>query len=214
MNFKEYKIEGFLEDLASSSPAPGGGSTASLIAAISGCLNNMVYSLTIGKKAFEKLNDNEKEKMIALERECKIFIEKCMELMEEDRSSFNKLMECYKLPKTNEEEIDFRKSEIKNKIYEAMMAPLNVTRECFKFYDNIDFAVEFGNSMLISDAGVSASLLNAAIESSIINVKVNLNSLRDEIYAKEIEDEIKFIMEESLKRKNLILEKVNKCIYK
>ena len=68
--------------------------------------------------------------------------------------------------------------------------------------------------MLISDAGVSASLLNAAIESSIINVKVNLNSLRDEIYAKEIEDEIKFIMEESLKRKNLILEKVNKCIYK
>ena len=203
MNFKEYKIEGFLEDLASSSPAPGGGSTASLIAAISGCLNNMVYSLTIGKKAFEKLNDNEKEKMIALERECKIFIEKCMELMEEDRSSFNKLMECYKLPKTNEEEIDFRKSEIKNKTYEAMMAPLNVTRECFKFYDNIDFAVEFGNSMLIS-----------AIESSIINVKVNLNSLRDEIYAKEIEDEIKFIMEESLKRKNLILEKVNKCIYK
>lgn len=31
-------------------PAPGGGSVAGLIAALSGALNSMVYSLTVGKK--------------------------------------------------------------------------------------------------------------------------------------------------------------------
>ncbi|MEG1004223.1 MAG: cyclodeaminase/cyclohydrolase family protein [Clostridium sp.] len=213
MEFNNYKIEEFLKDLASSSPAPGGGSTASLIAAIAGCLNNMVYSLTIGKKSFERLNDIEKNKMIKLEKECKSFINECMVYMEEDRTCFNKLMDVYKLPKNTDEENAIRKKEIKNKTYEAMMAPLKVTRECLKFYDNIDFAIECGNKMLISDAGVSASILNSAIESSIINVKVNLSSLKTEIFFNEINDEISFIKEESLKRKNNILGKVDECIY-
>ena len=44
MRFKDYKIDEFLEDLSSSSPSPGGGSVAGLVAALSGSLNSMVYS--------------------------------------------------------------------------------------------------------------------------------------------------------------------------
>ena len=33
MRFKDYKIDEFLEDLSSSSPSPGGGSVAGLVAA-------------------------------------------------------------------------------------------------------------------------------------------------------------------------------------
>lgn len=212
MLFKDYKIEEFLSDLSSSSPSPGGGSSAALVAAISGALNNMVYSLTINKKSFEPLSDENKEKMISFEKECKEFIEKCVELMEEDRASFNKVMDSYRLPKDTDEEKEYRKKQIKEKTYGAMMCPLNLCRECIKFYSNIEFAIEYGNKMLVSDAGVAASLLHSAIESSIINVKINLSSLKSESYFDEVESEIKSLVKESNDKKQSILDNVYKNI--
>lgn len=212
MLFKDYKIEEFLNDLSSSSPSPGGGSTAALVAALAGSLNNMVYSLTINKKAFESLSEENKEKMISFEKECKEFIENCIELMEEDRNSFNKVMDSYKLPKNTDEEKKYRKEQIKEKTYGAMMCPLNVCRECIKFYNNIEFAIKYGNKMLASDAGVAASLLHSAIESSIINVKINLSSLKSEVYFNEVENEIKTLLKESNIKKENILDIVYKNI--
>lgn len=212
MLFKDYKIEEFLSDLSSSSPSPGGGSTAALVAAISGALNNMVYSLTINKKSFEPLSMENKEKMIYFEKECKEFIEKCVKLMEEDRTSFNKVMDSYRLPKNTDEEKEYRKNKIKEKTYGAMMCPLNLCRECIKFYSNIEFAIEYGNKMLVSDAGVAASLLHSAIESSIINVKINLSSLKSESYFDEVESEIKDLLKKSNDKKQSILDTVYRNI--
>lgn len=205
MLFKNYKIEEFLNDLSSSSPSPGGGSSAAFVAAIAGALNNMVYSLTINKKSFEPLSKENKEKMISFEKECKEFIKKCIELMEEDRASFNKVMDSYKLPKNTDEEKEYRKQKIKEKTYGAMMCPLNLCRECIKFYENIEFAIKYGNKMLVSDAGVAASLLHSVIESSIINVKINLSLLKSESYFDEVEDEIKSLLKESNSKKENIL---------
>ncbi|MDQ0149316.1 cyclodeaminase/cyclohydrolase family protein [Eubacterium multiforme] len=213
MKFNDYKIKEFLEDLASDSPSPGGGSTAALVASLSGCLNNMVYSLTINKKSFDKLTEDQKSKMINLEKECKNFIKNSINFMEEDRECFNKLMDSYKLPKESEEEINYRKKEIRERTYEAMYAPLKLCRECIDFYSNIEFALEYGNKMLASDAGVSASLLHSAIESSILNVKINLNSLRNEVFFKEIDEEIKITLEKSREKKDYILNKLDSLIY-
>ncbi|MGL5149066.1 MAG: cyclodeaminase/cyclohydrolase family protein, partial [Clostridium sp.] len=43
MYFKNYSIEEFTIELASSSPTPGGGSVAGIVLALSGSLNSMVY---------------------------------------------------------------------------------------------------------------------------------------------------------------------------
>ena len=89
------------------------------------------------------------------------------------------------------------------------MAPKKLAEECYKFYDNIDAAVEYGNKMLVSDAVCAAILLNAAVESAIVNVKINLNSLKDLPIAKEIEKEMKELEENSLKRKEKICSTMN-----
>ena len=47
---KDMKIIDFIEDLASSSPAPGGGAVAALSGGLSVALASMIYNLTIGKK--------------------------------------------------------------------------------------------------------------------------------------------------------------------
>ncbi|WP_194190568.1 cyclodeaminase/cyclohydrolase family protein [Clostridium chrysemydis] len=205
MLFKDYKIQEFIEDLSSDSPSPGGGSTAALVAALSGCLNSMVYSLTVGKKAFDNLDSDKRECLIKFAEECSEFTKLTIVMMEEDRKCFNELMESYKLPKETEEEKDYRKKDIKEKTNGAMKAPLNLLRACIKFYDNILFAAKYGNKMLVSDAGVSAILLHAAIESAIINVKINLNSLKGEEFYKDIDEELEDSNMKSLRLKSEIL---------
>ena len=209
MEFKDYKIEDFINDLSSPLPSPGGGSVAGLEGALSGSLNSMVYSLTVNKKSFEK-KDLETQKLVLDFKEASAkFTKKALMLMEEDRKEFNKLMDCYKLPKETEEEKEFRNKEIKQRTVKAMMAPKKLAEECYKFYDNIDAAVEYGNKMLVSDAVCAAILLNAAVESAIVNVKINLNSLKDLPIAKEIEKEMKELEENSLKRKEKICSAMN-----
>ena len=209
MEFKDYKIEDFINDLSSPLPSPGGGSVAGLVGALSGSLNSMVYSLTVNKKSFEK-KDLETQKLVLDFKEASAkFTKKALMLMEEDRKEFNKLMDCYKLPKETEEEKEFRNKEIKQRTVKAMMAPKKLAEECYKFYDNIDAAVEYGNKMLVSDAVCAAILLNAAVESAIVNVKINLNSLKDLPIAKEIEKEMKQLEENSLKRKEKICSAMN-----
>lgn len=213
MLFKDYKIENFLEELSSEAPSPGGGSTAALVFALSASLNSMVYSLTVGKKAYEALKDEEKEKMLILHKEAKKLVVAAEEFMEKDRKDFLSLMESYKLPKSNEKEIEFRKEKIKEFTIKAMNTPMELAEECIKFYENIEFAIRYGNKNLVSDAGVAATLLHSAIESAIINVKVNLNFLRKEEFCAEIEEKANKIVSDSCLKKNNLMNKVDKIIY-
>ena len=133
MRFKDYKIDEFLEDLSSSSPSPGGGSVAGLVAALSGSLNSMVYSLTVNKKSFESLDGETKKTVLDFKEASGKFIKKSMELMELDREYFNKLMDCYKLPKDSDEEKKIRSAAIVQGTVKAMKAPLELAKECYNF---------------------------------------------------------------------------------
>lgn len=213
MLFKDYKIENFLDELSSDAPSPGGGSTAALVLALAAGLNSMVYSLTVGKKAYEELKDEEKEKMINLQAESKKLILKAQEFMEKDREDFMNLMNSYKLPKNTEEEIENRKDTIKKLTIKAMETPLKLAEECIEFYDNIEFAINYGNRNLISDAGVALTLLHSAIESAIINVKVNLSFLKSESFVSEIEEKCKSIINNSNNKKLTLMNAVENIIY-
>lgn len=213
VKFCEESINQFLEELGSDLSAPGGGSVAGLIAALSSALNSMVYSLTVGKKAYMALEDNEKETINKLQKECREFTTRSLELMEEDRDNFLKLMDCYKLPKDTEDEKEKRLLAIKENTIKSMEAPLILARESLGFYENLKIMAKYGNKMLLSDLAISAILLHSAIESSIVNVKVNLNGLRNEEFFEKIHNEMQGIMEKSIEEKNAITDAVNKIIY-
>jgi len=213
MKFCDESIKQFLEELGSDLSAPGGGSVAGLIAALSGALNSMVYSLTVGKKNYVNLQDKEKEVIDKFEKESKEFTLRSLELMEEDRENFLKLMDSYKLPKDTEEDKKKRVLAIKENTIKSMEAPLILARESLEFYENLKIMAKYGNKMLLSDLAISAILLHSAIESSIVNVKVNLNGLRSEEFFYKVDNELREIMEKSIKEKNSITEAVNCVIY-
>ena len=213
MKFCDYTINKFIGDLESDIPAPGGGSVAGLIAALSGALNSMVYSLTVGKKSYNSLDENTQTMIKDFQEKSLEFSKRSLELMDEDRENFLKLMDCFKMPKETDEEKSARKEAIRKNTIKSMEAPLALARECVKFYENLNVMAEYGNKMLLSDLGISAILLHSAIESSIVNVKVNLNGLKNEEFFEEYDKEIKDIYEISEKEKNKISEIVNRVIY-
>lgn len=213
MKFCDETIKKFIGDLESDLPAPGGGSVAGLIAALSGALNSMVYSLTVGKKSYLALNENTQNMIKDFQEKSLEFSKRGLELMEEDRENFLKLMASYKMPKESEEDKRIRKKAIQENSIRSMEAPLALTRECVKFYENLNIMAQFGNKMLLSDLGISAILLHSAIESSIVNVKVNLNGLKNEDFFEEYNEELRNILELSIKEKNRIMEIVTDVIY-
>ncbi|MGL4772709.1 MAG: cyclodeaminase/cyclohydrolase family protein [Clostridium sp.] len=212
MNFEDYKIKEFVNELSSSSPTPGGGSVAGVVLSLSASLNSMVYSLTIGKKSYNNLSIEKQKKMDLLYEKCKELRDEALNLMNMDKKYFEELMDGYKLPKETQEEKNHRTEEIKKRTYKALQSPLKMAREGIKFYENIEFAVENGNKMLVSDAGVAASLLHAAIKSAIINVEVNLSSLKTESYYNELKEELLNIEKKSKQISEEILKKVDSQI--
>lgn len=213
MKFCDDTIKKFINDLESDMPAPGGGSVAGLIAALSGALNSMVYSLTVGKKSYIGLDEKTQDIIRKFQSKSLEFSKRSLEIMDEDRENFLKLMDCYKMPKDTDDEKETRKNAIKENTIKSMEAPLALARECVIFYENLKVMAEYGNKMLLSDLGISAILLHSAIESSIINVKVNLNGLRSEEFFEELDKELIKMLERSIEEKNKISEIVDKVIY-
>ncbi|MGL5634981.1 MAG: cyclodeaminase/cyclohydrolase family protein [Sarcina sp.] len=204
------KISDFISDLASEKPAPGGGAVAAIIASLSGALSSMVYSLTVGKKVFDELSDEDKKLLDENIIEAKGFYKEMLNFAKKDEDAFNALMETYKLPKDTEENKKLRTFEIEKKTLSCMIVPLSLAEESLNFYKNIMFAAQKGNKNLISDAAIAAIALHAAIEASMINVKVNLNSIKDEKIIENVDAKLKIIEENNNIMKMECMQIVNK----
>lgn len=205
-------VRGFIDELASNSPAPGGGSVAALCGSLGSALGSMVFNLTVGKKAYLSLGDEERasvDKGLVDANELK---DRFLQLMNEDTLAFNKLMEAFKMPKETEEDKAIRSEKIQIAYKGATEIPLEVARKSYDIYEIIEIAVDHGNKNAISDAGVAALLTQAAIEGAIMNVKINLGSIKDEEFTSAIREEIKIISEDGLKKQQEILSVVNGCL--
>lgn len=165
----------FLNDLASSSPTPGGGSAAALNGAMGTALLTMVANLTVGKKGYEEF---EEELKIARDRLLPLR-ERFLNLVEEDADSFKKVMAAYKLPKMTEldkQERDLAVSEALKLAAEVPFKTLSLALDVLRMSRPI---VEYGNKNSVSDSGVGTMNLDAAFKGARLNVLINLGGIKD-----------------------------------
>ncbi len=172
-------LEQFIDDVASSSPAPGGGSVAAAAGALASALSAMVCRLSIGKKKFKEA---EEELKVVLEKAEQIRKE-MQEFIVKDAESFEKVMDAFKLPKYTEEETHKRNSVIQEAVKGAISVPLQVMEKGVEALRLSRIVVEKGNPNMVSDAGVSALMAKTAVEGAYLNVRINLNSIEDQIFA-------------------------------
>ncbi|MDY0091719.1 MAG: glutamate formimidoyltransferase [Candidatus Vecturithrix sp.] len=195
----------FLEDLASGSPAPGGGSASALAGALAAALASMVCQLTQGKKKFAEVT----QEIEAIHAKMRQVQSRLQQLVTEDTIAFNAVMDAYKLPKTTPKEQTARQEAIQHAAKRAAETPLEVMQQALEVIKSAEILAEKGNPNAITDAGCAVHLAKAAIEGAALNVKINLNSIADAAFTQRLAQEVQHIRETADRLICKILEKVS-----
>lgn len=182
MSFAESSVKTFLENLASDSPAPGGGSASALAGALGAALCAMVARLTLGREKYRA----SWESMESLRDEADSLCVRFLNLMDLDSQAYNKVIEARRIPRGHEEE---RGKAMQSATKEAATVPLEMLRNLPRLADLAETAVEEGNPNCLSDVGVSAQLIRAAANGTAYNVRINLPGIEDRFFASELASE-------------------------
>jgi glutamate formiminotransferase/formiminotetrahydrofolate cyclodeaminase len=204
----DKKVSNFLNELASNSPTPGGGSVAALAGALGAALISMVGNLTVGKKKYEDVEEEIKRILSSSEK----LRYELSQLIEDDVKVFNNFMSTYKMSKETEDEKKVRAEKIQESLIEAAKVPLKVAYKCLDILSLSKEVAEKGNINVVSDAGVAALMAEAALESAILNVKINLKMIKDEKTKEELSSSIQELLLREKGQKEKVLEIVEKKI--
>lgn len=178
----DKKLEEFLDELASSSPAPGGGSVSALLGALSSALTSMVCRLTENKKGYEEAREEIKKVL----EESESLRRRMTELIDEDTNVFNEVISVFKMPKG-----DLRRpKKIQDTIKKATEVPLKTMRECYKALELTRVVAEKGNVNSVSDAGIAALIANTGVKSASLNVMINLKFIKDNEFIEKTTEEV------------------------
>lgn len=175
-------VTGFVDELSSDSPAPGGGSVAALLGGLSAALSAMVAALTHGKKGYEATTDE----LGALGVEAQAQKLRFLDAVDRDTQAFNAVMAAMKLPKKTIEEQEKRSRDIEAATREATLVPLGVLEETGRAAELALVVAEKGNRNSLSDAGVAALCAESAAHGAYYNVLINLAGKAEDAWAGDV----------------------------
>ena len=181
----------FLDALASSAPAPGGGSAAALSGALGAALVSMVCNLTLGKAKYADVQDD----ISALVEKSEALRHLLVDLLEADVEVYTGVSRAYKMPRKTPEAKAARTAAIQEALKEAAKVPMQVAEACVQVLDLCTPAAELGNINAVSDAGVAALLAEAGLRSAALNVIININAIRDATFSDALRDELNALLE-------------------
>ena len=174
----EKPVCSFLDELASSAPAPGGGSAAALAAAIGAALVSMVANLTLGKKKYTEVQDDIQR---ILDRS-EALRQRCVDLLEDDVSAYSRVAAAYKMKRDSAEQREKRLAAIQEALKGATAVPMELAQTCVEILNLCPESADKGNVRAVSDVGVGALMAEAALRAAALNVWINLGSITDETF--------------------------------
>jgi methenyltetrahydrofolate cyclohydrolase len=175
MNLANLTVKAFLDELASASPAPGGGSTAALAGALASALCGMVARLTLGR---EKLRDRWSA-MEELAAEADRLRGRFLGLIDEDAEAYLSVVAARKLPRGTDDERAARERAVAVAILRSARAPLETLLLAGEAAKLAARALEQGNPSCATDAGSAAQAARLAAEAAAYNVRINLPDMAD-----------------------------------
>ncbi len=181
--------EDFYDEVASSAPAPGGGSVAASCGALAAALTAMVCRLTVSKKKYALVMDE----LSQVRDQADLLRVELAGHIDEDKLAFNAVMAAFKLPKNSDDEMRARDQAVQEATKKAALVPLTVMKKSREALTLALVVAQKGNSNSISDAGVAGLVGYAAIEGAGYNVRINVKSITDETFVKTIASEVETI---------------------
>ena len=204
----DMNLKAFMDETASDSPAPGGGSVSAYMGALGMALGTMVANLSSHKRGWDarwkEFSDwAEKGKSIQ---------NSLLQIVDEDTMAFNLILEAFSLPKKSEEEKTIRENAIQGATKNATLVPFKVMEIAFSGFELISEMVEKGNPNSVSDAGVGALALRSCVRGAFMNVKINASGLKDKFFANDIISKGEEIEAKTIAFEELILQNINSII--
>ena len=178
----DLSLKAFMNETASDSPAPGGGSVSAYMGALGSSLGTMVANLSANKKGWEDRLKEFSDWAVA----GKEIQNKLLNMVDEDTEAFNKIMEAFSHPKKSDEDRRIRETAIQESTKNATLVPLKVMETSFSVFGLLKAMVEHGNPNSVSDAGVGALATRACIKGAFLNVKINASGLKDKDFVKSV----------------------------
>jgi glutamate formiminotransferase/formiminotetrahydrofolate cyclodeaminase len=175
-------LEGFVEETASESPAPGGGSISASVGAMGAALATMVANLSSHKRGW----DERWEEFSNWADKGKAYYVELLRLVDEDTTAFNRLMDAFGLPKGTDAEKAARQVAIQEATMGAIQIPLRVMQAALASMEVIQAMAQIGNPASVSDAGVGALCAQTAVMGAFLNVRINCANLADKARVTEI----------------------------
>ncbi len=200
----EMTLRNFMEETASESPAPGGGSVSAYMGALGAALGTMVANLSSHKRGW----DERWEEFSDYADQGKEIQEQLLALVDEDTLAFKGIMEAFGMPKKSEKERRARKEAIETATIQAIRVPFRVMEKAYEGFELLEAMVREGNPNSVTDAGVGALALHACVEGAWLNVKVNATGLQTHSEVQRIQHEGETLILASSQKQQEILIKI------
>ncbi len=175
-------LTAFVNETASESPAPGGGSVSAYLAALGIALGNMVANLSSHKTGWDDRWEefsNWAEKGMLLQKEL-------LTLVDEDTLAFKQILSAFGMSKNTPQEAEIRDKAIQEATKYAIQVPFNVMETGLESMEIIKAMVITGNPNSVTDAGVGALAVRSGVLGAHLNIKINIAGLKDESFKKDI----------------------------
>ncbi len=205
----DMQVKEFMDTLASKEPTPGGGSASALAGGMAASLGIMVGNLTIGRKRYRNLSEDDQNELDDKYEKLQAAKRKLEGLVDKDKEAFDQLMAAFKMPKETDTEKEQRKRAIQEGTQRALDVPLETAQECLEVLHYLEVFARNGNPNAITDVGVGALMAQTAMEGALYNVEINLMDVADESYKKELRQQKEKMQVEG----NELKEKIESLVY-
>lgn len=165
-------LGGFIDSVASASPAPGGGTVAAVAGSMAAALAAMVGRLTVGRKKYAEVETEFR----GIIEQAETLRATLLRLGDEDAAAYEAVMAAYGMAKDRPDE---RQAAIQASMLAAAGVPmrtLEAARDVARLCVRVAAA---GNVNARSDGGVGGMLAGAAARGAYYNVLINVRSLPD-----------------------------------
>ena len=168
---RDQSVQSFLDQLASSSPTPGGGSVAALTGALAAGLISMVCQLTVGRPRYAAF-EAEAQAILA---QSEAIRSRLTDLIQIDVAAYSTVAAAYKLPKEDPN----RTAAIAAAMVVATDVPLQIAEQAAALLPLALPVAQQGNRTAVGDVVAGAQLAVACGHVSVFNVAANVGLLAD-----------------------------------
>jgi glutamate formiminotransferase/formiminotetrahydrofolate cyclodeaminase len=201
----DLTVQKFAEETASESMAPGGGSISAYVGALGVSLGTMVANLSAHKAGW----DDQWEFYSNWAEKGQAYKNKLLFLVDEDTNAFNKIIDGFRMPKTNAEEIELRTNAIENATKYATEIPLQVMETAYNSIEIMEAMLKDGLQSSLSDAAVGVLCARTAVIGAYFNVKINAKDIKDRTFAETILKKASEIYTKTIEKEQKVINFIN-----